>query len=358
MDSTISQLYDSFKKILDSIENQQLPVQVIDASFITDFFLFYDEANALSYSLNAEYCNSINILKQKIIDNFKSGNLQTVLGIASSMLSLFPTIDDALATNRANDLYRYNETSKLIHHANKLRNSAIRGITPALSKPHFEGKGVFYSAIIGDYDNVKSPEYINPELDYILFTDNRTITSDVWKVIYVDKPNDLDNSRFSRIFKILGHKYLGEYDYSIWVDGSIVFTSDPIEYIKQNRGYSSILCMPHHELCCAYEEAEACLSLGKGNATEITKQIERYREESFPDHYGLISGGVIVRELHDDELNKTMETWWDELLNGCGRDQISFGYSCWKNHFLYDTANISVAQNPFFELGLHKNHKE
>lgn len=356
MNSTISQLYDSFKIVLQRIKNNELPINVVDASFLSDFFSFWDEANTLNYSTQQAYADSSYELKSIILELFKKGDIPVVIGMMDTMLSLLPTIDDALLDNRANELFRYSEISKQIHYANKLRNNAIRGNEPKLEKHHFTGKGVVYTAIIGGYDNIPVPTFINPELDYILFTDNKSVTSDVWKVIYVDKPADIDSSRYSRLFKLLGHKYLSEYDYSIWIDGKIIIKGDPLEYINMYRDYSPILFVPHYEQCCAYDEAEACISLGKGNPFEIEKQINRYRLEGFPDHYGLIDGCVIVRELHDDKLNTTMETWWNELLNESGRDQISFGYSFWKNNMLYDTSNISLADNPFFLLTAHKSN--
>ena len=39
---------------------------------------------------------------------------------------------------------------------------------------------------------------------------------------------------------------------------------------------------------------------------------------------------VLVRQNHDDKLNKVMEGWWNEIMTRSNRDQLSLGYICWK----------------------------
>ena len=41
-------------------------------------------------------------------------------------------------------------------------------------------KKVVFTAIFGNYDNLKTPEYINPDWDYVCFTDNKNVESDVF----------------------------------------------------------------------------------------------------------------------------------------------------------------------------------
>jgi len=41
---------------------------------------------------------------------------------------------------------------------------------------------VIYTAIIGNYDTLKDPEYIDENCDYVCFTDNRELKSDIWQI--------------------------------------------------------------------------------------------------------------------------------------------------------------------------------
>ena len=67
----------------------------------------------------------------------------------------------------------------------------------------FQGKGVVYSAIIGDYDRVKEPKYVDPDFDYILFTDNPNLQTKIWKVRLIDNSEQLDSVRLSKRIKLV-----------------------------------------------------------------------------------------------------------------------------------------------------------
>ena len=61
---------------------------------------------------------------------------------------------------------------------------------------------VIYTAIIGDYDTLKEPEYIDENCDYICFTDNWELTSDIWQIRLVENTS-LDSTRLQRMYKVL-----------------------------------------------------------------------------------------------------------------------------------------------------------
>ena len=55
-------------------------------------------------------------------------------------------------------------------------------------------KIAIYTAFTGDYDTLKHPEVIDENCDYICFTDNAELTSDLWKIIPMEE-SILDNNR-------------------------------------------------------------------------------------------------------------------------------------------------------------------
>lgn len=217
----------------------------------------------------------------------------------------------------------------------------------------FMGKGVVYSAITGGYDEVKEPEYVNPDLDYILFTDNPNVKSDVWKIRLISKEGELDNTRMARRIKILGHQYLKDYDFSIWVDGKLLIKNDLYDFVLNNRGREPLLCFNHYKNDCIYQEKESCSILNNDDPDVMNAQIERYRKEGYPEHNGLIESGILVRELKNERVIKLMETWWQEVLHGSKRDQLSFNYACWKNDFVYDTTDLFIYGNNYVVSSMH-----
>ena len=135
-----------------------------------------------------------------------------------------------------------------------------------------------------------------------------------------------------RIIKICPHKYLSEYDESIWVDGSIDILSNLNGFISKycNNPNKSVFIRKHPCRACIYKEAIACISLKKDTAEHINPQIEKYKSEGFPSNYGLVESNIIYRKHNDPYCIKLMDLWANEILNGSHRDQLSFNYALWK----------------------------
>lgn len=217
----------------------------------------------------------------------------------------------------------------------------------------FKGKGVIYSAITGGYDNINEPQFITPEFRYILFTDNPALQSDVWDIVLVDNVDGLDSVRLARKIKILGHPLLGQYDYSIWVDGNMRIVGDFNEFVEKYRKTQPMLCFNHSACNCIYEEKERCKLLGKDLNEIMEVQISRYRKDGYPQQNGMIESGILIREHNDKRVKQLMDTWWNEVLHGSKRDQLSFNYSCWKNNFVYDTCDLSIYDNKYIKYYIH-----
>ena len=80
-----------------------------------------------------------------------------------------------------------------------------------------------------------------------------------------------------------------------------------------------------------YDEAEVCVSIGKGNPEKIKAQCQRYREEGFPSHFGLLEANVVAVDLNNAVALDILECWWLELLrSGSGRDQLALPYVLWR----------------------------
>lgn len=87
-------------------------------------------------------------------------------------------------------------------------------------------KKVVYTCISGQYDILTDPVFINKEFDYVCFTD-QPFYSEVWQIRPIpEELNSLSQVKKQRIVKICPHRYLPEYDLSIWVDGNIIIKGD------------------------------------------------------------------------------------------------------------------------------------
>ena len=233
-------------------------------------------------------------------------------------------------------------------------NSLFKLIKEESKKINFEKNNVaVYTAITGNYDELLIPEYVNDNFDYICFTDNKDLKSDFWEIRLMEEL-DLDKIRKARHYKILPHLYLEEYDYSLWIDGNFRIIGNLEYFINEYAKNNKLMGIIHEERNCIYEEANACINLGKDSEEIISSQMKKYKVEGYPENQGLIASGILFRDHKDAEIIKLMEDWYKEVINHSKRDQLSFNYVCWKNSFNYDECDRHYWRNEYFESVDHK----
>lgn len=223
-------------------------------------------------------------------------------------------------------------------------------------------KIVIYTSIFGSYDDL-IPQMKIPGVDYVCFTD-QPFKSKIWKVIKV-KPEYEDTPRNSRKFKILAHRYLKDYQYSVFMDGNFIVRRDITDFVLSGLKKNKMMVYDHNQSSdardCVYDEYDALIDLGKETGSFrddpelMKKQIDKYKAEDYPKNNGLITSAVLIRRHHDPEVVEFMEKWWSELKEGSNRDQLSFNYAAWKLNFkpFYIPGNIRDNEN-FLFLGKHR----
>ena len=209
---------------------------------------------------------------------------------------------------------------------------AVHQEKPMSEKKVDFGKVVVYTCITGGYDELRKP-FKTDGVDYICFTDNMTMAANGWELRPIpEKFEGLTDAKIQRMVKILPHKYLRQYDISVYVDGSIEVKADVIEFIKSVYDEKFSVFIPKHPTrSCIYEEYKAVKAIGKDKTDLPDKQMKKYLEEKYPVKNGLTQNNIILRKHNDPECIKLMETWAEEVKNFSHRDQLSLFYSIWKN---------------------------
>lgn len=214
---------------------------------------------------------------------------------------------------------------------------------------------VVYTAIMGDYDELKDPLFVSDDIKYVCFTDDKKLKSNVWEMRYVEKS---ENSKLQvREYKILPHKFFPEYETSIWVDASFDIRGDLREFASQYQNKSNMLFFPHIERKCIYEEAAECMTRHLDENSKLLEQINKYMNSGYPINQGLVFCGCIVRNHKKKNVIKLMEDWWKEVQNYSQRDQVSLPYLIWKNKVSYDVCNQYNEWNPWLKQNKHKRLK-
>lgn len=196
-------------------------------------------------------------------------------------------------------------------------------------------KKVVYTCITGGYDKLIEPSVITNGFDYVCFTDNKKLKSNTWQI--KELPNDIKklvttDVKKQRAIKILPHKYLSEYDLSIWVDGNVQIKGDLNEFLEKECTSRSDIFIPQHPIRnCIYDEARECVRLKKDTKENIEPQIRHYQDEHLPLKNGMVQSNIIVRKHNSASCVNLMEQWWNEVYLWSHRDQLSFNYVLWKN---------------------------
>ena len=219
-------------------------------------------------------------------------------------------------------------------------------------------KGIVYTTVFGEYDDV-----INQNLpdgwDWICFSEKNSLS------LYTD------NSRNAKKFKILPHRYLQEYEYSIFIDGNLEVIGDVDELIDKylmdcNAAFYNHNQAPEYDKRnCIYEEARFIKWLGdnhpkkhyKDNLDVINSQIEGYRNNGYPENNGQTRNTILIRRHNNKKIIKTMEDWWSEIRYHSKRDQLSFNYVAWKNKFKFNYIDGYMRDNEYFNFLKHNKHK-
>lgn len=189
-------------------------------------------------------------------------------------------------------------------------------------------KIVVYTASFGARDRLSLKPVDNSEITYRCFTDIHQDPVQGWEIVHVSRHAGSPR-RAARRLKCMSHEI--DCDVSVWIDGNMhpLLSKDDILDIVSRGDFT---CHSHPARNSLYEEAATCKELGVGNKTELNSQIEKYRTLGMPDDTWLAETGVVVRN-HTPNVIALNEMWWDEILNGSDRDQISLPFCAWKLGF-------------------------
>ncbi len=196
-----------------------------------------------------------------------------------------------------------------------------------------------YTCITNGYDDLKEPRVHSDDCDYICFTDQMgcdRFRSNIWRFKLLDG-EDLSPALQSRLPKILPHRYLPDYDISVWLDGSFMIHGDLAGAARQFLRRADMALFRHAEKRASVRaEAAECRRLGKGDPDAIRRQVAAYLRDGFPDETPLPENGIMFRRHGEKKVTDAMEIWWEQLRRHSHRDQLSLLYAVWKAGFGFD----------------------
>lgn len=198
-------------------------------------------------------------------------------------------------------------------------------------------KKVIYTCLVGNYDVLRQPLAVDDSYDYICFSnDINEERVGVWQIRPIPFEHK-DKARLSRYVKILPHKALEDYEWSLWMDANLQITRKEFYLIvdsKIEEGgkiYQVNHCIPPCD--CTYEEIKRAYQCGRSGLIKTFLQYRRLHKEGFPTHWGLFENNLILRKHVHPLVKKISESWWAEFMAFTTRDQYNLMYVYWKNDF-------------------------
>ena len=209
---------------------------------------------------------------------------------------------------------------------------------------------VVYTANIGGKDKPKAaPKW--PGWDFVYFTDNPKLKARGWEMRVVERgaraPRDV-----AREIKALPHKFLPEYDYSVWVDASLQPVSD-VSDLCIALGWPDFATARHAGCDGVLGEAKRVVRLNKAPKTDVWKQMDSYRDEGF-DVSGcpLYATGLVARRHLSASAIRVGELWAEQMAAHTGRDQLSLPFAEYKTNVSLKTFSPKD-QERYFAPGQH-----
>jgi len=218
-------------------------------------------------------------------------------------------------------------------------------------------KIVVYTALFGEYDDLKTPPQPINGCDFVCFTNNRKLKSEIFDIRYLNIKG-MDNTRRNRMVKLLPHRFFSDYEYSLYLDGSVsIKRTDIKEFTLTHLAKHNWAVFSHPSRNCIYEELDACIERQKDDPETMRRQIEFYRRQAHPEQYGLTQNTILLRRHNKPDIIRFSELWWQELERFSKRDQLSIPYVARKEQLDYTLLPGTIRNNDYFEIHHHKNKR-
>ena len=218
-------------------------------------------------------------------------------------------------------------------------------------------KTVIYSAVFGKRDWRPVVRDLGKGVDLVVFTPEQDVIRAVnkdkspWRAVEVER-TALHGAKAARWFKTQPHECLKEYDVSLWVDANICITQNPVPIISRELGSGYAAFYEHwSNVKGPFDEINRCLSMKKGLPAELIEQRDRYTEIGLPRDLPMVAGGIIIRRHNDPACILFDNLWWEEILRGSSRDQISWACAAYHTNLSWNA--IQTPRNDWIKLGTH-----
>lgn len=219
-----------------------------------------------------------------------------------------------------------------------------------------------YTSIFGPVDDLLEPIFVPDNCDFFIFTDQPVPADSVWvRKELSGIPAEVQGNAvlMNRYVKMFPDQFFPGYDFTIYLDGKYQVRTDLTEFI-QDIGSTGLKMFAHPLRSCVYQEIKTCIELGKGNREALQAYAQRLKTAGMPENYGMLEGGMIVREVGNQTCQDLMKKWWSEFSQYAKRDQVSLPFILWQEQLKISDIAIqgrNMWSDPAIRKYPHRKHK-
>lgn len=208
------------------------------------------------------------------------------------------------------------------------------------------------TSLFGLDTKLRDPSIKFEGVDYIAFVEKKHSNCVVWDqriALNFTLDERFNGRRNAKIYKVLPHLFLPEYDYWFWMDSTHDVVTDPKKIIKDYLSDSDIALWKHTDRDCAYEEARIINQLNYDFKDLVDGQVKYYESVGYPKNNGLYELPASIRK-NTERIKILNLRWWEQICRYSSRDQISMPFVLWKTGITPTTlpgyANGGLNANP------------
>lgn len=211
-----------------------------------------------------------------------------------------------------------------------------------------------YTANFSDYDEITNPVVVNPEVDYLYFTDSPTASSSVWQIVHVNPPCSTPQHS-SRYYFDQSCLVAPDYDVTLMHGANSRLLYDPVELVNRCLSlYADMAIFKHPHRAHVLDEFNAVVQMGKDTEANVAPQRERYAKEGlFESGIGL-SACIFMIRRNNQAVAEFEHLWWHEVENGSHRDQLAFDYVRWKTGIAVAWIPGDCFSSGIIRVGVHR----
>lgn len=203
------------------------------------------------------------------------------------------------------------------------------------------------TACYGAYDPVRPLPEDHGFDEAILITDQK-ITVDGWRVHL--EPSDESPRLAAKRAKMMPWLYT-DCDAAVWLDASFeVLGSGFAGFARAALEQDDFVVWQHPEgRVDITDEAQVSMTLKKYQGSHIKEQAAFYKQQGFPENWGLFAAGTIGWRF-TPTVKRFGSLWLRECHDWSIQDQVSLPYLLWSEGMKFGIWQANEYQNPFLAL--------